>query len=157
MKSGPGIAEPRRFDERALRIMYRAQNLKLYPLTLLVMCVVMPVFTAIDYVLVENSAGRALRDLYVQVNLGLSIFYLALFIWYRVQRQFVRRYVAILFLVAAHVILLAQLFLLHRNAGNAEPYILLVLIFGHDAMQNKYAVTLKTVCRCEDLIKRKMK
>lgn len=132
--SRSATVSPRRVDDRALRTLYRAQNQRLYPLVLLVLCVVMPLFAWLDYYLVGARSGKVLRDLFVRVDLGLAAFYFTLLILYFLRPIIVRRYVLYFFLAAGHTILLIQLYLMSMVGAVAEPYIMALLIFGQSIL-----------------------
>ncbi|MEQ9366318.1 MAG: hypothetical protein RIF32_18910, partial [Leptospirales bacterium] len=120
----------RRVDERALSTLYRAHNLKAYPLILLVLCGAMPLFALLDYYLVGLRSGPALRDLFVAVDLSLAGFYAALLGLFYIRPAFVRRHVVAFLLIASHAILVAQLYLIGRAGDGAEPYIMVSLILA---------------------------
>lgn len=134
---GSAPVNPRRLqDERALNSLFRAQNRRVYPLVLLVMCVAMPLFSWLDYYLVGARSGPVLRDLFVRVDLALAAFYVSLLSLYFVRPNFVHRYVLPFFLAAGHAILIVQLYLMSRVGDIAEPYVMALLIFGQAVLIN---------------------
>ncbi|MCR9141213.1 MAG: SpoIIE family protein phosphatase [bacterium] len=120
----------RRADERALGALYRAQNQKLYPLVLIVLCIVMPFFAWLDSFVVADRFGPLTGDLFVRVDLALAAVYAGLLGVYFLRPKFTLRYVQWFFLFAAHMILAAQFYLLSRVGDAAEPYIMMLLILG---------------------------